>query len=119
MKIEIEFEEVESLKKSIEKQKAEIESLENELKSLDNKQLKQDSTDLAKQMFDNVLLKVFEKLGFDKRTSILDNISFRELEHYNGTNWWQHQDLKVTIGATITNEFKRAFLNMGIKTKQC
>ena len=72
---------------------------------------------MAMQMFNNVILKVFEKLGFHKDIGI-SGISFRELEHYYGKNWWEHEDLDVTIGATITNEFKRAFLNMGIKIKQ-
>lgn len=117
MKIEIELQEIESIKKGNDSLKKEIEKLKIELKSLDKEELRKQAVDLSRQMFENVVHRVFKELGFEKPFTLSNDINFRQLEHWLGKDWWVHQDLEVEIGATITNKFKRAFLKLGIKTE--
>ena len=117
MKIEIELHEVESLRKTVNTQEAEINNLRSHLKNLEEQELKRHSVIVAEKMCNAVLKAIFEKLGFESNTGFFDGLNFRNLEHYYGENWMKHKDLEVTLEANITKEFKRAFINMGIKTK--
>ena len=114
MKIEIEFEAVESLKREISMlQKDKIE-LEEKLKSLDESELKKQANDLARKIFGDVMNRIFEELGFEDKTW-LNDVDFGNLQHYLGANWWNSERLNIELGVTIINQFKGAFLRMGIK----
>lgn len=114
MKIEIEFEEVERLKRSIEVLQREKGELETKLKSLNESELKKQATSLAMKIFHDVMNRVFEKLGFEGRMNP-NEINFSNLEHYLGKSWYTSERLHIELGATITDQFRCAFLSMGIK----
>lgn len=77
--------------------------------------MKKQANDLARKMFGDVMHRVFDELGFEDRIW-LNDIDFGNLQHYLGKNWWNSDRLDITLGATVTNHFKGAFLKMGVKT---
>lgn len=117
MKIEIELHELETLRKTMNEQEAEINNLRSHLKNLEEEELRRHSVIVAEKICNAVLQAIFKKLGFENNTRFYDGLKFRNLEYYYGKDWMKHKDLEVTLEANITKEFKRAFINMGIKTK--
>ena len=117
MKIEIEFEAVESLKEQIKRLQKDKNELESKLNSLDEKVLKQQANDLARKIFGDVMNRVFTDLGFEDKTW-LNDVDFGNLQHYLGKTWWNSDKLEIQLGANISNQFKGAYLRMGIKTEE-
>jgi len=116
MKIEIELEELEQLRNKSKDQETKINNLNQQLKVLDAQELRKHSVDVAEKMFEAVITEAFKNLGFTNPSFGAMGIDFRNLEHYHGEDWMHDKRLQVTIGATISKDFKRAFLNMGINT---
>lgn len=114
MKIEIELSDIEKLKTRISTLEKDNENLKKELESLDKKVLKSNAIKLAQSMFSGVLIRVFRELGFNAGMGAHD-CSFGSLEQQLGKSWWDNEGLKVELGATITTEFKNAFLHLGVK----
>jgi len=117
MKIEIEFEEVEALKKELARKEKLIKELEEELSKLDTKSLKEHAITLSKVLFDNYMNCVFLKLGFEDKWHNGAVIFNDNLEHWLGESWWSSKRLDIRIEASISNQFHRAFLKLGIKPK--
>ncbi len=118
MKIEIEYEEVERLKTKISDLEKDRDELSKKLQSLDEVTLRNNAVSLAEKMFRSVFSTVCEKLGFPCSNIRWSDMSFHELEHWLGKNWWESEKLTVDVGATITTHFKNAFLHLGIKTEE-
>lgn len=121
MKIEIEFEEVEALRKQIATKDEQIEKLTNYLQSLDSDTLKKQAVDLSKIMFHDYMESVFRHLGFKDNGKQLrskrDSIVFEDnIEHWLGKSWYDSDRLTVNLGANISKHWRRAFLRLGIKT---
>lgn len=118
MKIEIELEDVEQLKWEIAHQKEEIAKLKEELKNLDKKELHKQAVTLSKILFNDYMTAVFSKLGFHEGWQ-RDSVNFENnLEHWLGKDWWHSDRLTIGLRASISKEWKRAFLDMGIITKK-
>lgn len=120
MKIEIELEAVESLKKDLAHKEEQIKKLEAELKALDSKTLKDQAVDLSKMMFDHYMNTVFRQLGFDNETGGWRRGSVvwkDDLEHWLGKNWYDSERLEINIEANISKHWRSAFLSLGIKPK--
>lgn len=116
MKIEIEFEEVEQLRKELYLARVESSELREKLNNLSEDKLKQDAVKLSERLFNDYMSAVFNGLGLQSDSW---PISFDcDLTHKLGKEWWKSDRLKVNIGATVTSEFKRAFLNIGIITEE-
>jgi len=113
MKIEIEFEEVDRMKREIAELKARNLELHSQLSELDKDKLEEKAVILSMKMFENVMGRVFEELGFKDRTCV-DDINFIKLKRNLGSNWWESLKLEVKIGASITNKFRVAFIGLGI-----
>lgn len=116
MKVEVELGEIENLKNQISILEKENQKLSQRIQNLDEKKLMKDAVHLAEKMFNDVIHEVFSRLGFSKE-QCPDYYGFCKLEDRLGERWWNSKRLKVTIGATITNEFREAFLKLGIKTE--
>lgn len=114
MKIEIEFEAIEALKDQIKKLQSENYALNKELKALDQRKLKGDAVKLAEEMFTTAISGIFEKLGFEK-DSFYNQFNFTLLEERLGKRWESSPKLTVQLGATVTAQFRTAFINLGIK----
>lgn len=116
MKIEIELSEVEYLRSELEIRKTEVKELETKLKELSEIELKQRAVSLSWRLLDNYLAAVFTHLGFNNKN---DTVIVKEnLEHYLGKSWWNSERIKFELGATITTEFRTAFLKIGIIPKE-
>lgn len=117
MKIEIEFEEVERLRSQNTALEDKIAELKNKIQELKPDFLEERAIDLANQMFEEMTTAVFEKLGFDKKVMTFQkSIEFDcAILYKTGNRWWKHKDIQVNIGANISKEYRRAFIQIGLK----
>ena len=114
MKVEIEYSEIESLHNEINRLKKTIKEQSDKLSSMDERVINENIEKLAFIMFNSCMRCVFEKLGFNDEFQAIKYET--DLNHYIGKNWWESDRIEVELGAVITTNFKRAFLNLGIKT---
>jgi len=113
MKITIDLEEVEALRKKIRNLESEKRELELKITNLDEKVLIDKAVRLSKRLFTQYIDLIFEKLNFDQKAD--NSVSIDDLEHYLGADWYnQREKIKMTIGADITNHYKTAFLRLGV-----
>ena len=117
MKIEIEFGEVEILRDTIFKQKEEIKQLKEQLSLLDEKSLQDKAISLSFHLFETYIAAVFQRLGLEPMHGESVRIP-DSLNHYLGADWWRRGRLEITLGANVTSRFKKAFLNLGIVSKE-
>jgi hypothetical protein len=116
MKIEIEYEDIEKLKKQLVFSQNEVAELKAKMSLLSEDKLKQDAVNLSERLLNDYLATIFDKLGL---TTNNRPVNFEcGLKAELGSSWWQSERLSVTIGATVTSEFKRAFLNIGVITDE-
>jgi hypothetical protein len=113
MKIEVELSEIEQLKAELQREKERAKKLENDLNELSEKELKEKAVRLSWRLFDNYMEAVFKHLSFETR--IGGSVITRDnLEHYLGKEWYNSPRINFELGATVTEKFKSAFLNIGI-----
>ena len=115
MKIEIEFEEVVRMESEIAELKADNLELYSQLSELDEDKINEDIITLSSAMFGSVMDRVFKELGFNDKTFI-SGITFAKLTRELGREWWLHPRLELTIGTTISNKFREAFIELGYKS---
>ena len=116
MKIEIELSEVEKLKDENKVKSQKINELEAKLKELSENELKESAVKLSFTLFENYMSSVFKHLGFETfRESVRIN---EDLRHWLGKSWWNSEKLNIQIGVNITNQFKTAFLSIGVLTPE-
>lgn len=111
MKIEIEYEEVESLRKQIEFLMEERDRLQAEIKDLRPEELKRDADHYAHAVVKKCLSKIFASLGFEERSS---DIHFDDSTSYSRKEWWKRDDIKIELGASVAESFRYAFLRIGV-----
>lgn len=118
MKIEIEFEEVQRLKLENQSQYIKIQELGEQLNSLNPTQLKSDAVGLAMDLFESYISSTFEKLGFEKPEGFYDRNVVAEcgLQRLGKTSMFQSDKVQFTIEAKIANDFRRAYLRIGLIT---
>ena len=114
MKIEIELEEVESLREKVENQSFKIMHLEEELRNLNKEVLTDKAIKLSYYLFENYVRCIFQKLGFNG-TPIHPIYMKNNMERLLGKTWYEESDkIEVELGVEILNDFKKAFLNIGV-----
>lgn len=120
MKIEIEFREVERMKNEISSKEKELMVLRAELLKLDAQKLKADSVNLAMDLFESYIKTVFEKLGFNKPNGFYNRAIIAEcgLQRLGQTSPFDSDKVKFSIEAQIANDFRQAFLRMGLITEE-
>jgi hypothetical protein len=117
MKIEIEFEEVESLKNQLYNETQKVRKLEEKLKSLDEKQLNKKAIGLSYKLCEDYLVAIFTKLGFDEKQSGL--VVEENLEHWIGKDWYTRDErINLKFNILISNEFKKAVISLGVNPKE-
>lgn len=114
MKIEIEADDLFSLKKKIEEQAIQISSLEGELYTLNPHKVEEQARRRAYNLFENYLIAVFKSLGFEDSNRVLDFDCDFWRNVKNG-DWTEVENIKVNVGARIEKEFRQAYLRIGIK----
>ncbi len=118
-KVTISLNYIEQLKKQIEDLENENKRLKLELSLLDPDNIKINALKLSYNLSDSFLKKVFTKLGFtlDNRYSVFGSVNMPK--HINKLYWWEEaESLNVEIGAFITNNFRDAFINIGVVEKK-
>lgn len=116
MKIEIEFDEVDKLKKRVEFLEFQNREKDIFIKSLDEDELKNKAAILAVNIARKYFLAVFKKLGFPD--THINSIDFQRPDYYKkwlGVEWHSADDLEVDLSVTISNSFKSIILRMWSK----
>lgn len=117
MKIEIELHEVERLKSLIHEQESQIQEMREKLEEIDEEELIQRAINLSKKLLKGYMATVFENLGFDVNED--NSVIFQDnLEYFLGKEWRKSGRVKVDVGANICNEFRRAYLKIGVIPKE-
>lgn len=116
MKVEIELEYIEQLKREINALHIDKADLSDKLKGLNEEKLKNDALDLAAHIFSESITRVFKEIGFSDSVLYAPH-NFREFERILGVNWYSSERLQIQLGAEINGEMRRAFLRMGIKNE--
>lgn len=117
MKVEVEFSEIEDLKKELELSQKKVRELTYKLEDLSSQKLEEKAVELSLSLFENYMAAVFEKLGFNQnetKTILID----RRLSPHIGAKWWNKEKIQIEVGATITTSFKSAFVHLGILKKE-
>jgi hypothetical protein len=121
MKIEIEFEEVEALRRRLQGIETEKRNLIEKLKGFDESAIKDRIRMGAEKMFRDMVYSLFvNHLGFTSPQLAFDeSVRMDNMNHWVGENWWSKPEkIKFTFGAVITNEMKRVFIEIGVKVDE-
>lgn len=127
-KIEIELYEIEKLNKEIKQLKTERTDLEKKLKPFSINVANKKAVQLSLTLFNQYMGCIFRELGFDNDIELKNGVQqsasiwMRDHEalcndkniHINNPDFFE---VDTVIGATITNKFKRAFINLTINVK--
>ena len=54
---------------------------------------------------------IFKKLGFESS----EKVTFGNVEYQLERSWWNSERVEVIIGAHISNQWRHAFLKLGVK----
>jgi hypothetical protein len=115
MKIEIELEEVERLREQIKRLETEVERHENYRKNNSEEEYRRKAEMLGKTYLDCSLSRIFKELGFESYSPIEFDGSFNR---WHNSKWWEEEDLKINLGAEVTQSFARAFIKIGFNVDQ-
>lgn len=126
MKIEIELKELELLRQETSECRKELEKTQQELKQLKEKtdaaSLRKKAIEFAEKLTQKYLEVILKGLGFKNtfsesyfNTGVLKfDRSF--LDKNFGETWYLNgKDLKVTVGAEISDVFREAYIRIGVK----
>jgi hypothetical protein len=117
MKVEIELQELQKLKTNILILEEDKEKLQRKIKELNEDELIRKAVDLSWRLFANYQNAVFEKLGFEQK-EIITIETTADLKKELGVSWWNSERLKFNLGAIVTNEYRKAFLKIGVIIKE-
>ena len=117
MKVEVELQELENLRRDVRILEDENEKLQRKIKELNEDELIRKAVDLSWRLFANYQNAVFEKLGFEQK-EIITLETTADLKKELGQSWWNSERLNFNLGAIVTNEYRKAFLKIGVIIKE-
>jgi hypothetical protein len=117
MKIEIDLQELENLRRDVRIFEESNEELKRKFKELNEDELIKKAVDLSWRLFTDYQNSVFEKLGFEQ-TNVITIETTADLKRELGVSWWNSERLKFNLGAIVTNEYRNAFLRIGVIMKE-
>lgn len=112
--IQIELQELDSIREELNSLKLENRDLKAKLSKLDEDRLYSDATQTAMNLFNETMSRVFKELGFDPELSYC-GVDMIKLQNCLGKDFNKNDRLTVTVGATVANNFRKAFVVMGVK----
>jgi len=122
-KIEIELSEVEFLNQEVKRLEEQVEELReknNELfNSVDADKLHKKACQFAFTLADRYIDKIMKGIGFDETYNMrggwisMDNDVFQKY----GKDWYKHDDIEISVGASAHDTIRRAFVRIGIVSK--
>ena len=119
MKIEIELNELESLRSENRNLETDVKELTKKLETLDVNAFIERSNKLAETIFRDVMKKVFTELGFEESPYMHeDDVCFMDLEYKLGKEWWKSEKLVVQLAASISTHFSYGYLILGINREK-
>lgn len=115
MKVEIDIDELAQLKNTMYRTEQELSELKRQLKALDEEAIKESIKQSADNIFRAYVSKTFEHLGF---TNTIYNVNYQCGFQRDFYNRWdlEVKDLKIELSADLSNEWKTAFLRIGVVT---
>lgn len=120
MKIEIELKEVEALRNENKDLERQVERLKNDLQNNAQQKWEERAIVLSKQLFSDYMYAVFAKLGFENED--WPSVQFEDswTKHINNDGWWSYKPerIKVSVGATVTDQLRNAFIKIGVIPKE-
>jgi hypothetical protein len=117
VKVEIELQELENLRREVRILEDENEKLKRKVEDLNEDVLVRKAVDLSWRLFTSYQNSVFEKLGFDQE-NIITIETTSDLKKELGQSWWASERLNFNLGAIVTNEYRKAFLKIGVTPKE-
>lgn len=117
MKVEVDLKEIEDLRETIRIREGEIVTLQKELHNLDSSVLMRRAQELSYRLLNTYITSIFKGLGFESGLS--ENVvSFDQNIKWNHQeDWWKKENLNVHVVATVSQNFRRAFLSIGVECK--
>lgn len=116
MKIEIEAEDLFSLKRKIEEKDKLIKQLEAEIYEVNPNKIKEDIRKQAYELFEKYIQSIFKLLGFkDSLRSIEFECGY--WQKVRDGDWSGIEEMEANIGAVVEKKFRSAYLRIGVKTK--
>lgn len=117
MNVTIDSEQLKHLQDTNARQQKEIQELEEKITSLQFDKIEIEIVQYSWMLFEKYIEAVFEKLGFDKDKykSVIGTHGLKQ--GYGRTNfdtWFEEEGIYLYLSVDIDNEFKRAFLNLGV-----
>lgn len=112
MKIEIELEEVERLRRQIERLENEVKEKDDYIMQNSPQVYKSKALQLADDLLRRYLTKVFEGLGFKDSINSIEDFGFNDTYQ-----WEKRDDITFNISTRISKEFAKAFINIGVNRK--
>ncbi len=112
MKIEVELEYVDELKKRIEELEQLNDKYKEALMSLNEHELIYKAKNLSYKLLNNYLKKIFKELGFDE----VEEVKYRLDTNDNNLDkvWYNRDDVEVNLNAEMSKKLTTAFISIGV-----
>lgn len=112
-KIEIELSEVDKIRADAAHWQREAKALKKELDALDPDALRKEAIRSAERVFHSACARIFSDIGLEYEQDWFGK-GWNEMEHWLGSDWTMSDRLVVDIGARVSNQFRGAFIRLGI-----
>jgi hypothetical protein len=116
MKVEIELEDLQALKITLEKRNEQLRKADEYIASLDALKLKEDALQLGRELFEKLVTKTIQSLGFqspDDSALIRSNLYFKP-RSYDAERLLKADNYDVELVVELRQAFKTAILHLGV-----
>lgn len=118
MKIEIELEEVERLRRELRETKDQLRQAEEQLKAISPETMTRKAKSISIRLFEEYMEAAFAKLGFGPWQGQAVHFEYFIEQKLKNDPWWKSDQVKMNISAFVTDEFRDAFLRIGVIPKE-
>jgi hypothetical protein len=116
MKIEVELSEIETLRKENQRLYEDVKRIQEKYNSLDKENLYRKSMNLATEMANLAISRIFKELGFDCANEY--NCIYLLHNYETHEDWFKKDKVKVNLGAKIVGQMRSAFVEIGVVPKE-
>lgn len=116
MKIEIEAEDLFTLKRDIEEKDSLIKQLQADLYDVNPHKVNEDVRKQAYELFQKYIKSIFKLLGFKDSGRVID-FDCGYWHKVRDGDWSEIEEMEANIGAVIEKNFRSAYIRIGVKIK--